>query len=91
MAYTVVEERTNTWKYVVSEYYTWRSEGKNRGLRFKNKKCERVFEKGILCLRDSHVHDVCFMQRLVFDLGVDDGWVGDSCGVRTWGSWHHVV
>ena len=50
-----------------------------------------VFDEGILCLQDSHVHDVCFMQRLVFDLWVDDGWVGDPCGVGTWGAGHHVV
>lgn len=42
-------------------------------------------------MHDSHVHDVCFMQRLVFDLWVDDGWVGDPCGVRTRGAGHHVV
>ncbi len=41
----------------------------------------RVFDEGTLCLQDSHVHDVCFMQRLVFDLWVDDGWVWDPCGV----------
>lgn len=45
----------------------------------------------VLVLQDSHVHDVCFMQRLVFDLWVDDGRVGDPRGVRTLGSWHHVV
>lgn len=38
-----------------------------------------------------HVHDVCFMQRLMFDLWVDDGWVGDPCGVGTRGAGHHVV
>lgn len=40
---------------------------------------------------DSHVHDVRFMQRLVFDLRVDDGRVGDPCGVGTWGAGHHMV
>lgn len=44
-----------------------------------------------MCLQDSHVHDVCFMQRLVFNLWVDDGRVGDPCGVGTWGAGHHVV
>lgn len=41
--------------------------------------------------QNSHVHDVCFVQRLVFDLWVDDGWVGDPCGMWTWGAGHHVV
>lgn len=40
---------------------------------------------------DLHVHDVCFMQRLVFDLWVDDGWVGDPRGVRAGRAGHHVV
>lgn len=31
------------------------------------------------------------MQRLVFDLWVDDGWVGDPCGVRARWAGHHVV
>ncbi len=53
--------------------------------------CVRVFDEGTLCLQDSHVHDVCFMQRLVFDLWVDDGRVGDPCGVGTRGAGHHVV
>lgn len=52
---------------------------------------KKVFDEGILCLQDSHVHDVCFMQRLVFDLWVDDGRVGDPCGMGTWGARHHVV
>lgn len=51
----------------------------------------RVFGEGILRLQDSHVHDVGFMQRLVFDLWVDDGRVGDPCGVGTLGAGHHVV
>lgn len=38
-----------------------------------------------------HVHDVCFMQRLMFDLWVDDGWVGNPRGVGTRGAGHHVV
>ena len=51
-----------------------------------------VFDKiANLRLRDSHVHDVCFMRWLVFDLRVDDGRVGDPCGVRALGARHHVV
>lgn len=30
---------------------------------------------------DSHVHDVRFMRRLVFNLWVDNGPVGDPCGL----------
>lgn len=41
--------------------------------------------------RYSHVHDVGFVQGLVFDLGVDDGRVGDPCGVRARRSRDHVV
>lgn len=37
------------------------------------------------------MHDVRFMQRLMFDLRVDDGWVGDPCGVRAGRAGHHVV
>lgn len=37
------------------------------------------------------MHDVTVMRRLLFDLWVDNGRVRDSCGVRTWGTWHHVV
>lgn len=44
-----------------------------------------------MCLSNLHVHDVRFMQRLMFDLWVDDGWVGDPCGVRAGWSGHHVV
>lgn len=47
---------------------------------------------GMSCFaQDSHVHDVRFMQRLVFDLWVDDGRVGDPGGVGTRGAGHHVV
>lgn len=38
-----------------------------------------------------HVHDVRFMQRLMFDLWVDDGRVRDPCGVRAGWAGHHVV
>lgn len=44
-----------------------------------------------VCVCNLHVHDVCFMQRLMFDLWVDDGWVGDTCGVRAGRAGHHVV
>lgn len=51
------------------------------------------FDGGVSCffVQDSHVHDVRFMQRLVFDLWVDDGRVGDPGGVGTRGAGHHVV
>lgn len=49
------------------------------------------FKAFFLCLQGSHVHDVTVMRRLLFDLWVDDSRVRDSCGVRTWGTWHHVV
>lgn len=52
---------------------------------------ETVLMEVCRVLRRTHVHDVRFMQRLVFDLWVDDGWVGDSGGVGTRGAGHHVV
>lgn len=63
-----------------------KGEGRNRGSSIKKNKKNRS-----VCLQDSHVHDVCFMQRLVFNLWVDDGRVRDPCGVGTWGAGHHVV
>lgn len=39
----------------------------------------------------SHVHQVCLVWRLVFDLWVDDGGVRDSCGMRSGRSWNHVM
>lgn len=52
---------------------------------------QSVTEGELLCLKDSHVHDVSFMRRLVFDLWVDDGWVGNPSCVRTRGAGDHVV
>jgi len=41
--------------------------------------------------RYSHVHEVGVMLRLVFDLWVDDGGVGDARGVGPRGSGDHVM
>lgn len=40
---------------------------------------------------NSHVHQVCLMWRLMFDLWVDNGRVGDSRGMRSGRSWNHVM
>lgn len=31
------------------------------------------------------------VRGLLLDVGCDDGWVGDSCGVQTVVGWHHVM
>lgn len=77
---TVVVEHTHTHKYL--EVCHRRKLGVKGG-----EGRLRVFSR----MQDSHVHDVRFMQRLMFDLWVDDGRVGDPCGVGTWGARHHVV
>lgn len=39
----------------------------------------------------SHVHQVRLVWRLVFDLWVNNGRVGDPCGMWSRRSWNHVM